>query len=102
MQLWKFLTLNTEPLVFSQMPMQDVQLHCRHRIKIAFKNFHSLEVTSDVDQQPAPGKPWLVVNLNSRKKVSIAIGVEQLKEGLKSTQRANNSRSTQQRLAAGD
>ena len=36
----------------------------------------TLEVTRDVDQQSAPRKTWLIVDLNSREEVSVAIGVE--------------------------
>ena len=49
MKLRKLLTLNTEALVLGQMPMKDIQLHCRHCIEVAFENFHGLKVASDID-----------------------------------------------------
>ena len=66
MELGKLLTLDTKALVLGQMPVKDVELDCCHRIQIPFENFHRLEVAGDVNQQAAPGKARLILDLNSR------------------------------------
>ena len=76
MQLGKLLALDTKALILGEMPVKNIQLHRGHRVEIAFEHFHGLEVTSDVDQQAAPRKPRLIVDLNSPKKVPVAIGVD--------------------------
>ncbi len=82
--------------------MEDVQLHRGHCVEVALENFDRLEVTRDVDQQPAPGKAWLIVDLNSREEVTVAIGVEELQEGLEPTKRADDGWRRKHRLAARD
>src|SRR5205814_10577128 len=65
MKFGKLLAFDAETLVLSQMPVKDVQLDCRHRIEVPFEHFHRLVMTADIDQQAAPGKPRLILNLNT-------------------------------------
>src|SRR6185503_1312654 len=46
--------------------------------------------------------PRLIVDLNSRKEISVSIGVEQLQQSLESAKRANNCRCGEQCLSARD
>src|SRR5688572_13355293 len=62
MQFRILLAFNTKALVLCQVPVKDVHLHSCEAIEITFEHFNRLEVTSDVDQQPAPRKAWLVLN----------------------------------------
>src|SRR5678815_1622518 len=62
MQLRKLFTLDTKALVFSKVPMKHIEFHGGHRIEISFQHFGWLVVSSDVNQQPAPTKPWLILN----------------------------------------
>ena len=67
-QLRKLLALDAEALVFREVPVKDVHLHGRHRVEIALEHLHRLEVTRDVDHQPAPWKARPIVDLNAGKK----------------------------------
>ena len=67
MELRKLLTLDTESLILSQMPVKNIQLDRRHRIEIALENLRRLIVTGDIDQQTTPGKTRLIINLDAGK-----------------------------------
>src|SRR5436853_6859821 len=64
------------------MPVKDVELDCGHRIQISFENFHRLVVAGDVDEQTAPGKARLILDLNSRQIISVPLALKQLEKSL--------------------
>src|SRR5262245_34576784 len=78
MQLWELAAFDAESLVFSQMPVQHVQLHSRHTVELALDHFYRLKMPTDVDQQSAPGESRPVLYADCRNEVSVAISFNQL------------------------
>src|SRR5260370_21349535 len=76
----KFSALDAETLILCQVPVKDVQLYCRHRIEITFEDFQRLVVAADIDEQASPLETRLILNLDTRQIVTVAIAVEQLQQ----------------------
>src|SRR6185503_17513362 len=82
---------DSETLILGEVPVEDVHLHRRERVKIAFQNFNRLEVTRDVDQQTAPRETWLVLDQHAGKEVTIPICAQELQQSLEPAHCANDS-----------
>src|SRR5437764_1445606 len=74
--------LDTEALILSQVPVQDVQLDGGHAVQIALDRLDGLEVPARINQQPAPTKTRLVLNDSGRDEIAAAITFEQLQKSL--------------------
>ncbi|CAI8374839.1 MAG: Uncharacterised protein [Cryomorphaceae bacterium] len=55
---------NAPPLIFGEVPVQDVKFIQRHDIELAFDLSHGEKVTADVEQYPAVGKGRRILNLS--------------------------------------
>ena len=88
----KFQALDAKSLVIGEVPVQHIHLDGSHGIEISFENFHRLEVAADIDQQSAPGKSRLILDLDSRQKISVAIALKQLQKSLEAAERTYDCR----------
>ena len=66
LQFRKLPTFDSESLVISEMPMQDVHLDRCHPVKIAFDDLHGLPVPCYVNQQASPAKAGPILDGNAR------------------------------------
>src|SRR5262249_54993088 len=74
LQLGKFLALHSKSLIIRPMDMENVHLHSSHAIQVALEHLHWNVVTANVDQQPTPGKPRLILNCDHRQGESVGAG----------------------------
>src|SRR3984893_6410610 len=88
MQPGELLALDPKTLVVGKMQMQNIHLHCGHSIQIALKNAQWNEVPANINQQSAPGKPWLILYRDCRHSKSVHARFDQLQEGLQSVKNA--------------
>ena len=84
-QFGKLPALDAKALVLCQVPVKNVQLYCRHGIEVPFENLHRLVVPANIDEQASPWKTRLILDLDSRQIISVAITPEQLQESLKAS-----------------
>src|SRR5260370_38339504 len=56
MELWIFLALHAEALVFREVPVEDVHLHGFHPIYIPADDIDGNEMAGGIDHQNAPGE----------------------------------------------
>src|SRR5436305_14942973 len=54
MKLRKLLALDAKALIFSQVPVQDIELDGGHRVQVALQDLHRLKVSPDINQKPTP------------------------------------------------
>ena len=72
----ELLAFDAETLVFSQVPVKDVEFYCRHRIEIALQHIHRLKMASNIDQQATPWEAWAILNLNRGDEIAITITIQ--------------------------
>ena len=69
--------------------MEDVHLHRGHAVDVALDDLDRLEVAAHVDHQSAPGKARLVLNVDEREVVAVAIAGDELQQRLHAAHRAH-------------
>ena len=84
------------------MPMEHVKLDGSHGLEVALENLHRLIVPAYVNKQAAPGKARLILNLDARQIVAVAIAFHQLQQSLQTAQGPNHSRRHESRLFVRD
>src|SRR5260370_25509749 len=62
MELWIFLALHAEALVFREVPVEDVHLHGFHPIYIPADDIEGNEMAGGIDHQTAPWETRLVLD----------------------------------------
>ena len=97
LQLGEFLALDAESLVVGQMPVKYVYFHRGHPVQVALEDLHRNKVAADVDHQPAPGKPRLVLDRDRRHHEAGRNVFDQLQERLEPVQNAQGIRRPQRR-----
>jgi hypothetical protein len=75
-EFWEKPTLHAEALVFTKMPVEDVQLNRGHPIQSAFDNVERHEVASAVDHEAAPAKTWSVANRHCGNEITRCIRLD--------------------------
>ena len=100
-QLWIFLALDPEALVFGQVPMKDVHLHGFQAVEIAANDLQGNEVSRRIDHQAAPGKARLVANGERRRREPVAGNVDKLQKRLQSMHRSKRCGCGELRARAG-
>src|ERR1051326_561006 len=76
MQLGEPLALDPKSLVFSQMPVKDIELDRGHCVKVSLEHFHGLVVARHINQKTAPWQSRVILNLSRRQIKSISIGAD--------------------------
>src|SRR5580704_15510678 len=94
-ELGKCPTLHAEALVFTQMPVEDVELNGGHSVEGTSDHVDRHEVASTVDHQAAPTKTWRVVNRHCRNKITGSIGLHELLQSLEAMHGSHHSSGVQ-------
>src|SRR6266436_6036729 len=87
MELWIFLALHAEALIFREVPVEDVHLHGFHPIYIPADDIERNEMAGGIDHQTAPWKTRLVLNGNDGRCKSVGRYLYELQKGLRSEER---------------
>ena len=61
-ELRKLFAFHAETLIVGQVPMEHVQFHCCHTIKVAFEYTERDEMAAYIDHQSTPGKAGFVLD----------------------------------------
>jgi len=70
MQIGKCFAFDAESLVFGEVPVQHVHLHCGHTVQVSLYDIDRHEMPAGVDHQPAPREARTVFDLRGMKKVT--------------------------------
>ncbi len=98
LQFGESLALDAKPLIIRKMPVKDIELHCRHRIQIAFDHLDRHPVPRNVEHQPAPRESRAIFDVNARHLRTCA---DQLRQGRQTAQRPGNAGRLKTRMAFG-
>ncbi len=82
LKLGKFLALDAEALVFREMPVKHVQLHCSHAIEVTPQHVKRDKVAAYINHQSPPGEARAVFDRNCSYGKPCARGLHQLQNSL--------------------
>src|SRR5258708_37913162 len=84
------------------MPVQHVELHRFHPVKIALEDVDRNEVAGDIDQQSTPGETRPVFNGHSRDGEAVLVRLHELQESLHSAHQTKRIGSVQMDFSRSD
>ncbi len=88
MQAGKDLALKAKALVIGQVPVEDVQFDSGHPVQVSLDDIHGHEVAGGINEEPPPGESGLIIDLKAGNEIALAVGVHELKDGLKAMEDA--------------
>lgn len=86
---------DAKSLVVGQVPVEDIQLYRGHAIKGSFHATHRNKVARNIQRQPAPPEPRLVLNIHGGRCEAVRTNAHQLQKRLKAANRSEGFRRNQ-------
>ena len=89
-QLGESFAFHAKPLIFAEVPVEDVELHRGHPVEGPLENVDRHEVASAVDQKATPAEARCIAYRNAGNKIAGGVGLDQLQQSFQAAHGSDN------------